>query len=128
MNKGKLSLEIVTPDGDVLKESLVEQVVFRRKEKKIELGSEVAIYPLHGSALVRIPIAPVRYRVSRRTYYLAVAGGFVEVKGGRVLVVTPRFELMDPEEANPRARAKRTAEAWREEILKFREAMIGYSL
>lgn len=128
MNKGKLSLQIVTPDGDVLKEGLAEQVVFRRKEKRIELGSEVAIYPLHGPALIRIPIAPVRYRANRRTYHLAVAGGFAEVKRRRVLVVTPRFELMDPEKPNPRARAKRTAEAWREEILKFREAMIGYSL
>ena len=127
MNNDRLSLEIVTPDGDVLKEEHTEEIVFRRKEKYFEPGSEISILPLHGPALIKIAVAPIRYRTSEKTYHLATAGGFVEIKKGRVLVVTPRFELMDPEKPNPRLRAKKTTQEWRDSVRTDRHAMIGYS-
>lgn len=126
MNEGKLSVEIVTPEGHSLKESLVDEIVFRRKERQFEVGSEVAILPLHGPLLIRVPIAPVRYRIGRKTYYLTVAGGFVEVKKDRVLVVTPRFEPVPAEEPHPLARARKTARQWRKEMTEFQKEMIGY--
>jgi F-type H+-transporting ATPase subunit epsilon len=92
MKEARLSLEIVTPDGHFLKEKDVDVVVFRRKEKRFERGSEIAVFPRHAPTLIRIPAAPVRYRKGEQTFYLAVDGGFVEVKRNQVLVVTSRFE------------------------------------
>lgn len=126
MNKGRLALEIVTPEGDTLKENLVDEIVFRRKERQFEAGSEVAIFPLHGPLLIRIPIAPLRYRIGGEIFYLAVGGGFVEVKKDRVLVVTPRFELVPAEEPRPLAKARKTARQWRKEMIEFQKEMIGY--
>lgn len=95
MTAARLRLELITPDGHVLEEDGVEVVVFRRCEARFELGSEIAIFPGHAPTLVRIPDAPLRYRKDGRTVKLRVGGGFVEVKGGRVLVVTPRFEVTE---------------------------------
>jgi F-type H+-transporting ATPase subunit epsilon len=92
MTAAVLHLELITPDGHLLEEDAVDEVVFRRREARFELGSEVAVLPGHAPMLVRIPDAPLRYRTQGRTVHLQVGGGFVEVKRGRVLVVTPRFE------------------------------------
>ena len=93
----RLRLEVITPDGHLLEEDRVDEVVFRRREARFELGSEIAIFPGHAPSLIRIPDAPLRYRKDGRTVQLAVGGGFVEVKRDRVLVVTPRFEQTGPE-------------------------------
>jgi F-type H+-transporting ATPase subunit epsilon len=89
-----LVLEIVTPDGAILAEGGVESVVVRRLEARFERGSEIAIYPLHAPALIRLAPAPARYRKGGRTFHLALGGGFAEVKRDRVLVVTPRCERL----------------------------------
>lgn len=125
MTAANLILEILTPDGQSLRET-VQKVIFRRREKRFELGSEVAVYPLHGPMLLRIPAAPVRYEAGGKTRYLAVAGGFVEVNRNRVLVLTPKFELAAQDEPDPRARVGKIAEAWRMEVRDIRRAMIGY--
>ncbi len=88
-----LHLEVITPDGDVLEEDAVDEVVVRRREARFELGSEIAILPGHAPLLVRIPEAPLRYRKAGRTFQLHVGAGFVEVKRGRVVVVTRRFSI-----------------------------------
>jgi len=127
MSNNKLSLEIITPQGDVFKKNHVEEIVFHRKEKRYEPGSEIAILPLHGPSLIKIAIAPVRYRINEQTHYLALAGGFAEVKGEHVLVITPRFELIDPDQPNPHDRAQKITHAWYEESKHGHLAMIGYS-
>lgn len=86
-----LHLAVITPDGDTRDEDDVEEVVFRRREARFELGSEIAVLPGHGPMLVRIPEAPLRYRKAGRVYELNVSEGFVEVKRDRVLVVARRF-------------------------------------
>jgi F0F1-type ATP synthase epsilon subunit len=88
----RLRLEIITPDGHLLVEEQVDEVVIRRREPRFEQGSEIAIFPGHAPALVRIPEGPMRYRKDGRTFGLSTGGGFVEVKRGQVLVVTPRFD------------------------------------
>jgi F-type H+-transporting ATPase subunit epsilon len=126
MNRRKLILEIVTPDGPALKEGQVDAVVLRRREKHYVLGSEIAIFPLHGPTLVRMPVAPVRYRKEGKTFHLAVGGGFAEVRKDRVLFVTPRFERISSAESNPLSKAKIICEKWQEEIVEFQKEMVGY--
>jgi F0F1-type ATP synthase epsilon subunit len=121
-----LVLQIVTPDGQSLKEKQVDVVVFRRKEKRFELGSEIALFPRHAPLLIRIPVAPVRYRKGERTYYAAVGGGFVEIKENQVLVVTPRFEKIRPDEPAPPRKARHITEQWQREQKEFQKEMVGY--
>jgi len=121
-----LVLQIVTPDGQSLKEKQVDVVVFRRKEKRFELGSEIALFPRHAPTLIRIPVAPVRYRKGERSYYVAVGGGFVEIKENQVLVVTPRFEKIRADEPIPSRKARHITEQWRQEQKEFQKEMVGY--
>lgn len=121
-----LVLQIVTPDGQSLKEKQVDVVVFRRKEKRFELGSEIALFPRHAPTLIRIPVAPVRYRKGERSYYVAVGGGFVEIKENQVLVVTPRFEKIRSDAPMPSRKARQVTEQWRQENKEFQREMVGY--
>ncbi len=122
MTRRSLALEIVTPDGPAVSEGEVEVVVLRRRERRFELGSEIAVFPLHAPTLIRVPVAPLRYRKGGRTEHLAVGGGFAEVKGDRVLVVTPRCERV----AGGHARAQAVCRAWTAELGGRPGALAGY--
>jgi F-type H+-transporting ATPase subunit epsilon len=126
MNGEYLVLEIITPDGKSLKEKQVDAVVIRRKEKRFELGSEIALFPRHAPTLIRIPVAPLRYRIEERTTYVAVGGGFVEIKKNQVLVVTPRFEKIRSDVPNPSIKARQITKQWRREQKEFQKEMVGY--
>jgi F-type H+-transporting ATPase subunit epsilon len=126
MNGEHLVLQIITPDGKSLRATHVDAVVVRRKEKRFELGSEIAILPRHAPMLIRIPVASVRYRQGEETTYVAVGGGFVEIKGNEVLVVTPRFEKIRSDDPAPSLKARQRAEQWRREQKEFQRDMVGY--
>jgi F-type H+-transporting ATPase subunit epsilon len=120
MSPPSLRLEIVTPDGVALEEREVDVVVVRRREPGREIGSEVAIYPFHEPLLVRMPVAPVRYHRGNSITHVAVAGGFAEVVGDRVVVVTPRCQRISEAEADPRAAAEAVCRTWRQEVVDLR--------
>ena len=126
MNPAQLVLRIVTPDGRTLSAKGIDVVVVRRKEKRFEVGSEVAIFPHHAPTLIWIPIAPLRYRRGHRTSYLAVAGGFAEIKADHILVVTPRFEVVSSGEPEPSVKAMQITEQWRSQHAEFQREMVGY--
>ena len=126
MNNEHLVLQIITPDGKTLKEKQIDVLVVRRKEKRFELGSEIAVFPRHAPTLIRIPIAPLRYRKGERTTYVAACGGFVEIKDDQILVVTPRFEKIRSDDPAPSLSAWHMTEQWRREHKEFRREMIGY--
>ena len=126
MIEDTLRLEVFTPGGDVLKERDIEEIVFRRKETRFEVGSEVAIFPQHGPTLIRLPVTPVRYQTHGQTHNIVFDGGYVEVKENCVLVVTPRFEQINPKLPDASDIAVRVAAAWRAERREFHEQMIGY--
>ncbi len=126
MNEKYLVLEIVTPDGKSMKEKQVDVMVFRRREKHFELGSEIALFPRHAPTLIRIPIAPLRYRKGEQTWHVAVGGGFVEIKENQVLVVTPRFEKIRSDEPAPSIKARHITDQWRRERKDFQKEMVGY--
>jgi F-type H+-transporting ATPase subunit epsilon len=85
--RGRLSLEIVTPQGAVHTETGVEGVVVRRKEER-PLGSEMLILPGHGPMLARVQACNLRVYKDGRTRHLEVEGGFLEVRGDKVTLVT----------------------------------------
>ena len=126
MNKEHLVLQIITPDGKTLKEKQIDVLVVRRKEKRFELGSEIAVFPRHAPTLIRIPIAPLRYRKEERTTYVAAGGGFVEIKDNQIFVVTPRFEKIRSDDPAPSLSAWHMTEQWRREHKEFRREMVGY--
>ena len=98
-----------------------------RREKRFELGSEIAVFPRHGPLLVRLPIAPLRYYKAGERVHLAVGGGFAEVLKDRVLVVTPRVERVAPTDQRPLASAGAICRRWRQEAVDSRERMVGYA-
>jgi len=127
VNPRTLVLEIVTPDGMAVRETDVDAVVLHRREARFELGSEIAVFPLHGPLLVRMPVGPARYHKRGEQVHLAVGGGFAEVRGDRVLITTPRLERVAPDEPDPRAAVREICRKWREEMVDGREGMIGCS-
>ena len=108
-----MMLEIVTPDGVVLQEGGVEVIVLRRREPRFEVGSEIAIFPLHAPLLVRLAVAPVRYQKGADTVYLAVESGFSEVMGDRMVITTPRCERVPVTDPDPLAMAEDLCGRWR---------------
>ena len=116
MNLRALTLEIVTPDGVALEEGGIEVVVLRRREPRFEVGSEIAIFPLHAPLLVRLAVAPVRYQKGADTVHLAVGAGFAEVVEDRVVIVTPRCERVPAGEPDPIAGAEKLCRRWRRDL------------
>jgi F-type H+-transporting ATPase subunit epsilon len=127
MNQAPLVLQIITPDGHSLRKTGIDVVVLRRRELRFELGSEVAVFPSHAPLLIRIPAAPVRYRQGNRTFYLAVGGGFAEIRANEVLVVTPRFAAIPADDPEPAVRARLISEQWQSEHREFQREMVGYT-
>jgi F0F1-type ATP synthase epsilon subunit len=84
-----LSLEIVTQRGrQVLEEDLAE-IVFRRREKRFEQGSEVAILPGHAPLLMQTSAGVVRWKDRKDVVHrYDIDPALVEVFGNTVLVVT----------------------------------------
>ena len=113
MRPRALTLEIVTPDGLALQEDGVEVIILHRREPRFEVGSEIAIFPLHAPLLVRLAVAPVRYRKGAATVHLAVGAGFSEVMGDRVVIVTPRCERVPATDLDPSASAEELCDRWR---------------
>lgn len=113
MSPRALTLEVVTPDGVAVLEDGVEVVILRRRERRFEVGSEIAIFPLHAPLLVGLAVAPVRYQKGGATVHLAVAAGFSEVMGDRVVIVTPQCERLPAADLDPGARAEALCDRWR---------------
>jgi F-type H+-transporting ATPase subunit epsilon len=121
-----LVFEIVTPAGVALTETGVDVVIFRRQERRFVLGSEIAVFPRHAPLLVRIPIAPVRYRRRGETVHLAVGGGFAEVLNDTVLIITPRVERVSPPGPDPQGAASAICQRWQRTMADIRREMAGY--
>jgi F-type H+-transporting ATPase subunit epsilon len=122
-----LSLDIVTPDGTAVEERGVDAVVFHRRERLFEVGSEIAVLPLHAPMLVRIPIGPARFRRGAEIVHLALRGGFAQVLADRVLIATPRVERIPTADPTPLHTARELCSGWEEEGSDFRDEMTGYS-
>jgi len=83
-----LRLQVYTPDGCQLDERGLEVVVLRRRERRFERGSEIAVYPGHAPMLIRVPEGPIRYRAGGQVKTLELKSGFAQVVADRVLLLT----------------------------------------
>lgn len=116
MEREKILLEVITPEHTVVQEEDVDIVVFRRIEKETELGSEIGVMPHHAPLLARIPIAPVRYKKSGRTYFLVAAGGFIEIKDNHVIILSPAAEKVVAPDEKIAEVVQKKAEKWLAEM------------
>ncbi len=96
----RLTLEIATPTRLAVTESVDEVVI---------PGSQgyFGVLPGHAPFLTTVGIGELMYRVGRDERYLAVSGGFAEVRNDKVIVLADTAER--PEEID-RARAERARE------------------
>ena len=84
----------------------VRMVVTAEVDEVVAPGSEgyFGVLPGHAAFLTTLGSGEVSYRSGPREYYLAVAGGFAEVRADHVIILAEHAER--PEEID-RARAER---------------------
>ena len=99
----KLQFCIVTPEGEVLSETVDEVVL------PSESGS-MGVLPGHAPLLSRVQVGEASYRVDRRRKYLAVSGGFAEVLRDGVTILAQTCEPAEEIDLVRAQRAKQEAE------------------
>ena len=96
----RLTLEIATPTRLAVAETVDEIVI---------PGSQgyFGVLPGHAAFLTTLGTGELMYRIGRDEHYLAVSGGFAEVRNDKVIVLADTAER--PEEID-RTRAERSRE------------------
>jgi F-type H+-transporting ATPase subunit epsilon len=85
---GTFSLQIVSPEGNVLKEE-VEFVILPGE------AGELGILPQHTALISGLNIGVIRYTLNSTVKRAAVAGGFVEVVDNSATVLAETAELSE---------------------------------
>ena len=96
----RLTLELATPTRLVVAETADEVVV-------PGIEGYFGVLPGHAAFLTTLGTGEVMYRVGRDEHYLAVSGGFAEVRHDKVIILADTAER--PEEID-RGRAERARE------------------
>ena len=109
----RITLEIATPTRLVVAETVDEIVI---------PGSQgyFGVLPGHAAFLTTLGIGELMYRIGRDEHYLAVAGGFAEVRNDKVIVLADTAER--PEEID-RTRAERRLAGRVEEEVDYQRAL-----
>jgi len=112
----RLTLEVATPTRLVVSEAVDEIVA---------PGSQgyFGVLPGHAAFLTTLGIGELIYRVGRDEHYLAVAGGFAEVRNDKVIVLADSAER--PEEID-RARAESARERAERRLAGRSESDVDY--
>src|SRR5512139_957150 len=117
-----LKLEIVTPDGRAYSDD-VEMVTLTGVQ------GEMGILPQHIRLVTKMVPGEIVVRKGGRDLFLAVGGGFVEITGTRVSVLTDmavaadRIDEAKAEEARMRAEARLREKLSEEEIASTNAAL-----
>lgn len=98
-----IKVSVVTPDGPVY-ESDVEMV-----STKAESG-ELGILPGHIPLVAPLQIGAVRLKKQGKTEFVAVSGGFLEVRPDQVTILAQSAEQADSIDIERAIRAKKRAE------------------
>ena len=85
---GTFSLQIVSPEGNVLKEE-VEFVVLPGG------AGELGILPNHSALIAGLDIGVIRYTLNSTIKRVAITGGFVEVADNAATVLADTAELSE---------------------------------
>src|SRR5271170_2871452 len=88
MDEKKLTLEVVTPDRQVLHEE-VDSVQLPG------LDGELGILPGHAPLLTELGEGVLSFKQGAETRFATALGGFAEVLGDRVIVLAERSELAE---------------------------------
>jgi len=112
----ELTLEVATPTRLVVAETVDEVVV---------PGSEgyFGVLPGHAPLLATLGIGELMYRKDTAQYYLALTGGFAEVRNDKVIVLAENAERPDEIDKERAQRAKERAER----LLSGREPDVDYA-
>ncbi|AIE61548.1 F0F1 ATP synthase subunit epsilon [Bacillus methanolicus] len=98
-----IKVSVVTPDGPVY-ESDVEMV-----STKAQSG-ELGILPGHIPMVAPLQIGAVRLKKGGKTEYVAVSGGFLEVRPDQVTILAQAAETSEQIDVERAKRAKERAE------------------
>jgi F-type H+-transporting ATPase subunit epsilon len=96
----RLTVELATPARLIVAETADEVVI-------PGIEGYFGVLPGHAAFLTTLGIGEVMYRVGRDEHYLAVSGGFAEVRNDKVIILADSAER--PEEID-RARAEQAKE------------------
>ncbi len=103
MPEPRVFFELATPNRLIVSEE-VEEVVAPGVE------GYFGVLPGHTPLLTSLQSGEVSYRVGRGEQYLAVTGGFAEVRGDRVVVLADNAERPDEIDRERAERARQRAE------------------
>ncbi len=110
-----LTLEIVTPEKIVLQEKDIDFVGVEFLESEKKGKSEIGIMKGHAPMLMRLSIAPIRYEKNGNINYAVVAGGFLEVKDNKIIIISAGAELVSREpDMDLALTARKRVESWME--------------
>ncbi|MBN2372333.1 F0F1 ATP synthase subunit epsilon [bacterium] len=118
--KGRISLEVLTPEKVVLQDNEIDIVVVRdlageQEEGELTKEKYIGILANHAPMLVRLPIAPIRYEKADDVYWVVVAGGFLEVAYNKVTILSFGAEKVIQEpDIDLAITAKKRVESWLE--------------
>ncbi|MCM3726693.1 F0F1 ATP synthase subunit epsilon [Neobacillus cucumis] len=117
-----IKVSVVTPDGPVY-ESDVEMVSTKAK------SGELGILPGHIPLVAPLEIGSVRLKKDGKTEFIAVSGGFLEVRPDQVTVLAQSAEKASDIDVERALRAKERAEQrmrdQRAEHMDFRRAELA---
>lgn len=99
---GTFSLQIVSPEGNVLKEE-VEFVVLPGG------AGELGILPNHAPLIAGLDVGVLRYTLNSTVKRVALAGGFVEVADNSATVLADTAELSEEIDLDRAKKAKERA-------------------
>ncbi|SDN60463.1 ATP synthase F1 subcomplex epsilon subunit [Fictibacillus solisalsi] len=98
-----LDVSVVTPDGPVF-EGTAEMVSSKAK------SGELGVLPGHIPLVAPLTISAVRVKQDGKTQYVAVSGGFIEVRPEKVTILAQAAELAEEIEVKRAEEAKERAE------------------
>jgi F-type H+-transporting ATPase subunit epsilon len=98
-----IKLEIVTPERKVLEQD-VEIVIAKGSD------GELGILPQHIAMVTPLRIAPLRYKQNGKEHAIAVQGGFLEIRGEKVVVLAESAELPTEIDVDRAEKARQRAE------------------
>jgi len=98
-----IKVSVVTPDGPVY-DSEVEMVSTKAK------SGELGILPGHIPLVAPLEISAVRLKKGGKTEYIAVSGGFLEVRPDQVTILAQSAEFSTDIDVERALRAKERAE------------------
>ena len=103
---GEMTLQIISPEGSILKDVMTEAVVIPVTE-----GSMGILYN-HAPMVTTLRIGVLRYKQGNAYSRVAIAGGFLELSNNRITVLADTAEtgesidVLRAQEARKRAEAR----------------------